>query len=153
MREVGFYPLSKYGHVEHPRRATELSAGYDVHAAETIEFYPGEIKLVPLGFILQIQPGTHMKLMLRSSLGKAGWIMPNSPGIIDSDYCGVEDEVKMLLKAPFDYSDNLMSNTAYIIEKGQRIGQMMLGYNIDIYWNTQFMPTNKSRGGFGSTNK
>ena len=103
----------------------------------------------------------YLQLMLRSSLGKKGLILPNGVGIIDLDY---KDEIKMIIHNPIaliDYDKN--TNTMYQwckpnkhgfmsdveIKKGDKIAQITLlehkGYLFGIDTDTE------RNGGFGST--
>ena len=51
MKIRGFEVVTKYKNagINIPKRSTEHSAGYDIEAAETVSFAPGEIKLIPTG--------------------------------------------------------------------------------------------------------
>ena len=103
----------------------------------------------------------YLQLMLRSSIGKKGLILPNGVGIIDIDY---KDEIKMIIHNPIaliDYDKN--TNTMYQwckpnkhgfmsdveIKKGDKIAQITLlehkGYLFGIDTDTE------RNGGFGST--
>lgn len=104
----------------------------------------------------------YMQLQLRSSLGKDGLILPNGVGIIDMDY---SKEIKMIIHNPINgirvvqgYGDPLNNDnyhihmqTKYKIEKGDKIGQIMLcKHETDLMG----VHTDKERtGGFGSTGK
>ena len=82
----------------------------------------------------------YLQVALRSSLGKAGLIMPNGVGIIDMDY---RDEIKVIIHNPITHIFNIekedMSLFTYghsnkkgcmseniAIKKGQRIAQITL---------------------------
>lgn len=132
-----------------PNRADSKSAGYDVYASERVEFNPGDIKLVPIGIIAQAPKGHHFKLLLRSSMAyKRKFMLANSVGLIDENFCGPEDEMKAIIY----FTKTEGSET---ILKGERVGQLLLEKNIDIEWVEQEDKdfVGKSRGGFGSTGK
>ncbi|WP_193312214.1 dUTP diphosphatase [Schleiferilactobacillus harbinensis] len=70
-----------------PLRATAYSAGYDIAAAETVVIKPGNIALIPTGIKVKLGRYEYLELVSRSSLPrKRHLVMPNSIGIIDSDY-------------------------------------------------------------------
>ena len=70
-----------------PIRATKGSAGYDLAVNESGTIMPGEIKLVGTGVKIKM-PETEVAFVVpRSSLPrKKGLVIPNSIGVIDSDY-------------------------------------------------------------------
>ena len=105
----------------------------------------------------------YLQLMLRSSLGKKGLILPNGVGIIDLDY---EDEIKMIIHNPIKNGtgasitvkqDDEYSNVMrfygfdYEIKKGDRIAQItLLEHKASLFG----VETDAVReGGFGSTDK
>lgn len=134
-----------------PAQANPGDAGWDVVAAETVIFTPGETRLVPLGIIAEAPLGYHFKLFIRSSLAKARWSLANAVGIIDSTFCGPEDEIKALMRAPSAFSDV----KTHTIARGQRVCQLILEKNNQITWDVQLDRdfAGKSRGGFGSSGK
>ena len=77
-------------------------------------------------------------------MGKDGIVIPNAPGIIDSDYRG---KVKVLLLN--------LTDKVYEIKYGQRIAQMVIEKNLDVNWliSDSLSDTIRSDGGFGSTGK
>lgn len=75
-------------------KAHEGDAGFDLLATEEIDLAPGEVGVVSTGLAMAIPDGYCGLLLPRSSMGKGGIIIPNSPGLIDSGYRG---EVKVLL--------------------------------------------------------
>lgn len=75
-------------------KAHKGDAGFDLLATEEIDLAPGEVGVVSTGLAMAIPDGYCGLLLPRSSMGKKGIIIPNSPGLIDSGYRG---EVKVLL--------------------------------------------------------
>lgn len=59
MKTRGFEKVAKYMQVEFPmpERKTELSAGYDISAAEEVVLEPGKLVLVPTGVKAYMQAG------------------------------------------------------------------------------------------------
>jgi deoxyuridine 5'-triphosphate nucleotidohydrolase len=144
-----------------PTKGSKYSACIDLKSRIDVIIGAGETIMIPLGvkidseYILNMHTSqmlpdndaldefvsTHyLQLMLRSSLGKNGLIIPNGVGVIDLDY---EDEIMMII-----YNSNREN---YHIEKGDRIAQITLlkhyGYLFDI--NTE----KERKGGFGSSGR
>ena len=75
-----------------PAAATKLSAGLDLHACidEPTVINPGEIVNFPIGLaVCPEREDVVMLIFVRSGLGrKYGLSLPNSVGVIDSDYRG-----------------------------------------------------------------
>lgn len=132
-----------------PTQANPNDAGWDVYAAEDVEFLQSQVKLVSLGIIAQAPKGFHFKLCIRSSLSKT-FSLANGVGIVDSRYCGPEDEMKIMLRAP-----SIINHPPLVIKKGSRVGQLILEKNYDIEWDEQENRDfgGESRGGFGSSGK
>jgi dUTP pyrophosphatase len=99
----------------------------------------------------RIKPGPNTKrgvvlfyITLRSSTpSRLGLIMPNSPAIIDRDFCGAQDE---LLVQVLNFTDNPVT-----VERGTRIAQAMFVRTDRLPLVFGDGPTTASRGGFGST--
>lgn len=130
------------------------AAAMDLKAVNPAFIKAGETKLVGTGVYL-VRPNNRENYSLilpRSSFGKIGIIIPNSPGLIDADYRG---EIKVLLT-------NLGSETFYITAQ-DRIAQILFhgdGKDSPVFIDfKQFMdfnienPTTRGSGGFGSTGK
>ncbi len=138
-----------------PTRKTSRSAGLDVCAAETVNLWPGKTALVPTGLIIESPPGYYFKIFIRSGFAvKNGISLANDVGIIDEDYCGPEDEVKVALVRHFNPADP-DRDKAFVIEKGTRIGQLIFEKNAmpEVEWEEQEDAgfAGDTRGGFGST--
>jgi dUTP pyrophosphatase len=145
--KVKIYRINKNNPL--PTRANKTDAGWDVYASESNQFIKGDTELMPLGIIAEAPEGYHFKLVLRSSMAfREGFRLANGVGIIDSSYCGPRDEIKMLLE--WNGSEGYGH-----IEKGQRIGQLILEKNCDFEWDEQDDQdfSKESRGGFGSSGK
>jgi dUTP pyrophosphatase len=128
-----------------PVRSTEGSVGYDVYAVEDVEVKPGEFKLIRTGLVIKSKYPFGVFLFPRSSLFKAkGLIMANSVGVIDFDYCGEGDEVKVPVV-------NISDRVAYV-KAGEKVAQMVFLYvGSPEVVEIDKLPQSKSRGGFGST--
>ena len=127
-----------------PHRQHQWDAGADLFAwlngQASIKIYPGEQHMVDTGVAVKI-PATFAGFVYnRSSQGKRGIGIPNSVGVIDSEYRGT---IKVLLK---NFSDDV-----YTINQHDRIAQLVvqrveLPQFVDIWNDTQ-----RGTGGFGST--
>lgn len=130
-----------------PRRATPGSAGLDLMAAEDAVLASTASLIHPptmvrLGIHLEIPEGYYVSFVPRSSLGKKGILIPNSPATIDSDY---RLECKLLLL-------NTSTSTVYI-KKYDRIAQMIIHKieDLPIVFAEELSSSGERTGGFGST--
>ena len=128
-----------------PSQATPGSAGWDVYSPLTFSLYAnGGIHILDLGFSLEIPANYYMSIVPRSSLGKKGILIPNSPATIDSDFRG---SVRLIMQ-----NNN---NKDIIINKDERIAQLILQRYSEIEFvdKEEFEETLRGIGGFGSTGK
>ena len=105
---------------------------------------PGERMMIPTGLVFDIPVGFSVRIHARSGLAlKAGLVMANSEGVIDSDYT---EETKIIVLN--------ISNIPIRINHGDRIAQaeMVPVLSYDICTTTERINQKTSRaGGFGST--
>lgn len=86
-----------------PVYKTVHAAGCDVFATEDIIIRPGEIKLMPLNFVMAIQPDVEAQIRPRSGLSLTTNLrLTNSPGTIDSDY---RDIVGVILQNTYNIAN------------------------------------------------
>ena len=128
-----------------PEYATALAAGLDVRAdnAEPIVLKPLGRAMVPTGLFMEIPAGYEVQVRPRSGLAaKKGITVLNAPGTIDADYRG---EVCVILVN--------LSNADFVIEKGERIAQLVLAKHERIDWESvnELASSERGEGGFGST--
>lgn len=140
-----------------PTKGNEWSIGYDLHIIEETILKRGETKLVGTGIIAVPPDGFYWQLHLRSStpLKYPGLDLANNIGIIDPDYCGLQDEIKLILRN--------VGRKKIHIHKGSKIAQLILvkiptGYdgieNLELHqWRAIYDKNEYSRGGFGSTDR
>lgn len=125
-----------------PTRATSESAGYDFTLAEDVAINVGESVLSFTDMRVKIEPGHFLQLSIRSSLGRKGLIIPNAPGIVDSDYYNNKKtggNIGIIL-ANF-------TREPFLLKKGEKVMQ-----GIVLKYHTAGDMINKTReGGFGST--
>lgn len=94
---VHFQKLSHFGDLELPGYATDQSAGMDLRAAvaEPVILNPGDRRVIPCGFSMELPAGFEAQVRPRSGLAaKNGVTVLNAPGTIDADYRG---EVMVIL--------------------------------------------------------
>ena len=117
----------------------------DLRDAEDVDLKQGEFKLIPLGVAMQLQKGYEEHIVPRSSTFKNfGIIQTNHQGVIDSSYCGDNDEWKMPVYAMRDTH----------IEVNDRICQFRIMENQPkIQFEEVKVLTGVDRGGFGTTGK
>jgi len=169
-----------------PTRGSKYSACVDVYANEDVVIGAGGTKVIGLGICIDLDKlskqlyevsysyllqsrnevlinefdnflnSHYLQLMLRSSLGKKGLILPNGVGVIDLDY---KDEIKMIIHNPTQeqqlYADasgaicGSSTNPPCKITKGDRIGQItLLGHKSYLFG---IESEDERDGGFGST--
>ena len=126
-----------------PARETSGAAGFDLSAAADLTIPAGQIALVPTGLIIKVPDGHFLGIFARSSTPlKRGLMVANGVGVIDTDYCGPEDEVKIQVL-------NFTSEPV-TVKRGDRIAQgIFLKYTVSEWEEGE--PVGKTRGGFGST--
>jgi dUTP pyrophosphatase len=130
-----------------PQYKTAGAACFDLEALEEIVIPPGEIVDVRTGLVVRLPEGHVMILQPRSSSPKLGYVMPHSVGILDSDYCGPNDEILIRVKN--------VTDQPITFEKQQRIAQAYVAPIPKVEWREIAADglTSTSRGGFGSTGK
>jgi dUTP pyrophosphatase len=127
-----------------PVYETNGSVGFDIIARETLEIPSKEIKLVPGNIIVEVPNGYMLMVASRSSTPKKkGLTPPHGLGIIDHDYCGNEDEIKIQV---YNFTDE-----SVIVERGEKIAQGVFIRIDKLDWEEVDEMTKDSRGGFGST--
>jgi dUTP pyrophosphatase len=137
-------PIKKLeSHATVPSKATPGSAGFDLHALESIVLHSGSVFKVRTGLAVAVPVGYEMQIRPRSGLAaKSGITIVNSPGTIDSDYRG---EVCVLLRAP--------AGVMYSIQAGERIAQAVFAQVPTMRFQivSELDETARGSGGFGST--
>ncbi|WP_439635986.1 dUTP diphosphatase [Oceanicaulis sp.] len=139
--------LEHFEGLELPAYQTSGSAGLDLPAAvpadAPVVIEPGEWRLIPTGICIALPEGYEAQIRPRSGLAaKKGISCVNTPGTVDADYRG-ELHVNLINhgKEPF------------IVQRGERIAQMVIGQFTQIRWNPvdALDETARGAGGFGST--
>jgi dUTP pyrophosphatase len=145
--EAYFVKLHKDARI--PEYKTAGSAACDLIIPQDFTLLPRAFELIGTGLICVPPPGYHWHIYLRSSapMKYPGLILANCVGIIDSDYCGPQDELKLILL-------NQAYDRVLHFPAGVRIAQMRLVQNLrpsKIKEMSYEELRQRSRGGFGST--
>lgn len=128
-----------------PSYATEGSAGMDLYAdiKDSIYIKPMERVLIPTGIYIELPKGYEAQVRPRSGLSlKKGLTVANAPGTIDSDYRG---EIGVIMVN--------LSNEEQVIERGERIAQMIVAKYSLVFWQEvdSIKSSDRGSGGFGHT--
>lgn len=128
-----------------PEYQTSGAAGFDLAAAADVVVPPAAIALVPTGLVIKVPDGHFLGIFARSSTPlKRGLMVANGVGIIDGDYCGAADEIKI----------QVLNFTAapVRVQKGDRIAQGLFIPVTRATWHEADGDLREgSRGGFGAT--
>ena len=128
-----------------PRYETADAAGFDLVSVDEVTIEPGRVGMVPTGLIIAVPKGMFLGIFARSSTpARKGLMVANGVGVIDPDYCGPTDEVKILVTN--------FTSAPVTVKAGDRIAQGIVLAAPRVTW-TEGTPASTSRGGFGSTNK
>ena len=126
-----------------PAYQTPGSAAFDLAASADITIVAGQVALVPTGLVIEVPPGMFLGIFARSSTPlKRGLMVANGVGVIDPDYCGPTDEVKI---AVMNFTDDPVT-----VKAGDRIAQGILLDAPRVEW-VEAETAEISRGGFGSS--
>ena len=127
-----------------PRYESDGAAAFDLAAAAEMIVEPGRVALVPTGLVIEVPSGMFLAIFARSSTPlKRGLMVANGVGIVDEDYCGPEDEVKIAVLN--------FTASAVRVAVGDRLAQGMLLPVNRVTWQDTDVLRKESRGGFGST--
>ena len=130
-----------------PEYQTAAAAGFDLAASESLTVAPGSIALVPTGLVIEVPAGHFLGIFARSSTPlKRGLMVANGVGIVDADYCGPDDEIKIQVLN--------ISAQPVEIRTGDRLAQGVFLPYVRAEWDEQSSaPSSATRGGFGSTGR
>ena len=126
-----------------PTYATSGSAAFDLSAADDVEIGPHQIKLVGTGLVIAVPAGYFLGIFARSSTPlKRGLMVANGVGVLDSDYCGPGDELKIQLIN--------ITDAPIRVQAGDRLAQGIVLESPRVQF-VEGEASGPSRGGFGST--
>lgn len=127
-----------------PKYETSGSVGFDLLARLDTKIQPKSIALIPANCIIEVPKNYMLIVASRSSTpNKKGLSTPHGIGIIDHDYCGPNDEIKIQV---YNFSDKVVE-----ILKGEKIAQGVFVRIDKFEFEEASEMKNKDRGGFGST--
>ena len=121
-----------------PAYATDGSGAMDIYSPEEYVIGPGESVMIPIGIKVDIPIGYGLLIQPRSGLSRKSKIrIPNTPGLIDSDY---HEEIGVIIEnidppvkdIQFELGDNgeiidgTLHGSSFTIGKGERFAQMRL---------------------------
>ncbi|HJR60969.1 MAG TPA: dUTP diphosphatase [Vicinamibacterales bacterium] len=126
-----------------PEYQTGDAAGFDLASVATVTVEPGRVALVPTGLVIKVPLRMFLGIFARSSTPvKRGLMIANGVGVIDPDYCGATDEVKI---AVMNFTGEPVT-----VRPGDRIAQGILLEAARVEW-VEAEADERSRGGFGSS--
>jgi dUTP pyrophosphatase len=126
-----------------PEYQTGGAAGFDLAARAAVTVAPGQVALVPTGLVIEVPAGHFLGVFARSSTPlKRGLMVANGVGVVDSDYCGATDEIRIQVLN--------FTNAPVTIGEGERLAQGVILPLVRATWVESAMDKT-SRGGFGST--
>jgi dUTP pyrophosphatase len=120
------------------------AAGFDLASSIDMVVKPGEVTLVPTGLVIEVPQGHLLGVFARSSTPlKRGLMVANGVGVVDPDYCGPNDEIKIEV---FNFTAAPVA-----IARGDRLAQGVILPFVRAEWREGDGPEAPTRGGFGST--
>ena len=142
MSENHFQVKLNYEDAQAPTRGSDEAAGYDLYSYESETVAPNQIKLIDTGISIRVPEGTYGRIAPRSSVSKKGILI--NAGVIDRDYRG-----------PIKVMVHNLSNNDYVINKNDRIAQLILEQiktpSVELV--EELDDTERGERGFGSTGK
>jgi len=128
-----------------PQYQTAGAAGFDLAASRDVVVEPASPALVPTGLVIEVPAGYFLGIFARSSTPlRRGLIVANGVGVVDSDYCGPADEIKIQVLN--------FTRDPVLVKAGDRIAQGLLIPVVRVEWQeAREHLRDGSRGGFGAT--
>lgn len=119
-----------------PHYASDDAAGCDVYATCDMTIKPGEIKVMPLNFIIAVTNDIEIQIRPRSGLSlRTNIRIPNSPGTIDSDY---RDMVGVIIENTYNIADlpyQIADNPKLLAEINEKYQWMTLSEYLEKFGN------------------
>lgn len=129
-----------------PKYESAGAAGFDLASSVDLTVEPGQVALVPTGLVIEVPAGHFLGVFARSSTPlKRGLMVANGVGVVDEDYCGATDEIKVEV---FNFTSQPVR-----VARGDRLAQGILMPYARASWLEASEPTREARGGFGATDR
>lgn len=126
-----------------PEYHSSQAAGFDFYSRLDLTLPAHQVTLVPTGVAMSYPSSYWLLIAARSSLHKLGLQPINGIGVVDPDYCGDNDEIRLLI-----YN---FSNQTVKIKKGDRLAQGVLVSRTKAKFTIVPHLQHPNRGGLGST--
>ena len=127
-----------------PRYESDQAAAFDFSAADDVVVEPAQVALVPTGLVIEVPAGFFLGIFARSSTPlKRGLMVANGVGVVDPDYCGPSDEIKVAVVN--------FTAAPVTIRRGDRLAQGIFLPAPRVTWEEADLLRDGSRGGFGAT--
>lgn len=128
-----------FGYERLPERKHYNDTGADVYVNESYTIQPGETKVIPVGFGIELPDGYNAHFQTRTSVAKQGIFVQQCA--IDAGYKG---EINLIVTN--------ISNNPYTVNKGDRLAYLEV-YPIQYVDYVKDLGDERGIGAFGSTNK
>lgn len=129
--------------VPFPEFKTDGAIAFDIAIPKGGVIPPGESVIFSTGLVVATPKGYGLILASRSSNAKKGIVLTNGIGVIDQDYCGPEDELRLSLRN--------LNTEPYIVEDGERLAQGIFFPVPEVTFEEVETLSAPNRGGFGTT--
>jgi dUTP pyrophosphatase len=131
--------------IQHPKKGSLNSAGWDIYSNQTLKIPPGQRQLVSSGWRLQyLSNGYYLRIAPRSGLACKG--IDIGAGVVDADYRG-EIKVLVINNSKVDFMIDTTIRIAQIIP--EKCGNLNLLVDDDT--TPTVLRETRGDGGFGST--
>lgn len=126
-----------------PAYHTAGAAAFDLAILDDITIPPHEAVFTRTGLGFGTPPGYTLLIFPRSSMFKKhGVMLANSVGVLDEDYAGAQDELRLHIYNP--------THEPITIAAGERVAQGLFAPILRAEWE-EAEASSANRGGFGST--
>ncbi len=126
-----------------PEYKTKGAVAFDFYSREAKIIAPGEDTLLPSNLIIEVPENHTLIITPRSSTSIKKGIEFRNIGVIDCDFHGPNDEIKLHV--------HNFTKVPVIIARGDRIAQGLIVPIIRAEWEEVAQIKDSSRGAFGST--
>lgn len=146
-------PLEGFKEEWIPARGSAGAAAWDLYCAEDTMLKAYIPTLVRTKFEIEVPAGYGLLVLPRSGNAiKKGFIIPNSPGLIDEDYRGEPMGIFTWLPHPQQLIGR-HEEPFFMLKYGDKMAQLLLIKYEEQTWEvvSELSDTGRGRGGFGST--